>query len=108
LAEVSQFSTGTIQGGQERSPLTPASGGVFSGTAWDCDVRGNVITDPQFFPSLGNGRDVVGEEVRGGVYLASVRNLRLTGNLTTSGPAGTRQPVVFGPHVDRASIKISE
>ena len=86
----------------------PGAAGIFIANAQDCEVRNNTIVEPLFFPSLGNGKDVVGEEVRGGIFLAAVRGIRLTGNTTTGANPGSQQPIVFGPHVDRASIRVEE
>ena len=83
-------------------------GATHTVNARDCDVRGNVITDPMSFPRLGNGKDFVGEEVSGGIYVAAARDIRISGNKITVGTPPVCPPIVLGPKVDRQTISIGD
>ena len=86
----------------------PGAAGIFIGNAQYCDVRNNVITNPMFFPSLGNGKDFVGEEVSGGIYVAAAHDIRISGNKITVGTPATCRPIVLGPKADRQTITIRD
>jgi hypothetical protein len=64
--------------------------GLHLGNVERVRVSGNVIREPFFFPSLGNGKEFLGSEVQAAVFIHSSSDIRFSGNRISGLPEGKK------------------